>query len=272
MHIWVAVDHALSIPSQYLHGVFICGAVSCGAGAAKRVADLMTAAAHDEVVECAALYERACALADAANADCPKTAVWLLRALDDDEQSLAEQAAADDVVLRLRGAPVPTDGFTFALAESNSAATRRSARTFVRMLREHPMYGSFLANMWPFRERVVPLRMDTVAGVEHVKAAGVTPDLIYVDADHHYKAVLRDVRACLRAFPNAVLVGDDYGNYKDVENAVLECAREFNKVVHVDQNHCWTYAPLQSDTGLTFRPKPKKGSSFASLLGSYGKK
>ena len=143
---------------------------------------------------------------------------------------------------------------------------------FVRMLREHPMYGSFLANMWPFRERVVPLRMDTVAGVEHVKAAGVTPDLIYVDADHHYKAVLRDVRACLRAFPNAVLVGDDYGNYKDVENAVLECAREFNKVVHVDQNHCWTYAPLQSDTGLTFRPKPKKGSSFASLLGSYGKK
>ena len=44
-----------------------------------------------------------------------------------------------------------------------------------------------------------------------------------------------------------------------------------DKVVHVDQNHCWTYAPLQSDTGLTFRPKPKKGSSFASLLGSYGK-
>ena len=78
--------------------------------------------------------------------------------------------------------------------------------------------------------------------------------------------------ACLRAFPNAVLVGDDYGNYKDVENAVLECAREFNKVVHVDQNHCWTYAPLQSHTGLTFRPKPKKGSSFASLLGSYGKR
>ena len=34
-----------------------------------------------------------------------------------------------DALLRLRGAPVPTDGFTFALAESNSAATRRSART-----------------------------------------------------------------------------------------------------------------------------------------------
>ena len=48
------------------------------------------------------------------------------------------------------------------------------------------------------------------------------PELIYIDADHHYEAVLRDVRACLKAFPKALVVGDDYGNYKDVENAVLE--------------------------------------------------
>ena len=114
--------------------------------------------------------------------------------------------------------------------------------------------------------------MDTVAGVDWCKKRGVVPDLIYIDADHHYKAVKRDLCACLNAFPDATLVGDDYGNYKDVKDAVLECAREFNKIVHVDQNHCWTYAPIQSDTGLTFKPKPKTGSSMASLLASYKKK
>ena len=50
-----------------------------------------------------------------------------------------------------------------------------------------------------------------------------------------------------------------------------ECAREFDKVVHVDQNHCWTYAPVRSITDNTFRPKPKANTSFASLLAGFKK-
>ena len=37
-------------------------------------------------------------------------------------------------------------------------------------VREHPLYGSFLANLWDVRERVVPLRMDTLDGVAHLQA------------------------------------------------------------------------------------------------------
>ena len=47
-------------------------------------------------------------------------------------------------------------------------------------------------------------------------------------------------------------------------------------LVHVDNNHCWTYAPIQSSTGKTFLPdmntndgKPK---SFTDLLSTYKKK
>jgi hypothetical protein len=92
------------------------------------------------------------------------------------------------------------------------------------MISEHPLYDTFLVNLWNHRNRVVPLRMDGVAGLEYLKAQGVVPDIIYIDADHHYDAVKRDIRACLRLFPGAILVGDDYGNYDDVRRAVHECA------------------------------------------------
>ena len=47
------------------------------------------------------------------------------------------------------------------------------------------------------------------------------------------------------------------------------CALEFDKHVHVDQNHCWTYHRMESGTGRTFKPKPKATDSFASLLAGY---
>ena len=56
-----------------------------------------------------------------------------------------------------------------------------------------------------------------------------------------------------------------------MRNAVTECAVAFDKTVHVDQNHCWTYAPLNSVTGRTFKPRPKADASFAALLGGYAK-
>ena len=47
-----------------------------------------------------------------------------------------------------------------------------------------------------------------------MKQQGIVPDVIYIDADHHYDPCLADIRASLRAFPDALCVGDDYGNYE----------------------------------------------------------
>ena len=138
-----------------------------------------------------------------------------------------------------------------------------------RMLRAHPLYDTFLANLWDRRESVVPLRMDTVAGVRLLLDCGVVPDVVYVDADHHYAAVKRDIEAVLDAFPKALLVGDDYGHYDDVRKAVTECAAKYGKTVHVDQNHCWCYVGLESVTGRNFVPKPPASTSFADLLKGY---
>ena len=41
-------------------------------------------------------------------------------------------------------------------------------------------------------------------------ACGITPDLIYVDADHATKAVTKDILWARRLFPHAQIVGDDW--------------------------------------------------------------
>lgn len=40
---------------------------------------------------------------------------------------------------------------------------------------------------------------------------GISPDVIYIDADHHYEPAKEDISTALKLFPDAVLVGDDYG-------------------------------------------------------------
>lgn len=94
------------------------------------------------------------------------------------------------------------------------------------LLEEHSLYPTFLANMWRYRDRVVPMRMQTTEALKLLKRYGIEPDVIYIDADHHYDAVKLDISTCLDLFPRAILIGDDYGNYEDVRRAVHECADE----------------------------------------------
>eukprot|EP00633_Aureoumbra_lagunensis_P004498 CAMPEP_0197320210 /NCGR_PEP_ID=MMETSP0891-20130614/58264_1 /TAXON_ID=44058 ORGANISM="Aureoumbra lagunensis, Strain CCMP1510" /NCGR_SAMPLE_ID=MMETSP0891 /ASSEMBLY_ACC=CAM_ASM_000534 /LENGTH=519 /DNA_ID=CAMNT_0042811477 /DNA_START=32 /DNA_END=1590 /DNA_ORIENTATION=+ len=142
------------------------------------------------------------------------------------------------------------------------------------ILKRHPLYATFLRNLWFLRDRVIPLRYDTVAGLKLLKDHNIQPDLIYIDADHHYNAVKRDILTCIELFPQAILVGDDYGHYDDVKRAVCECAFSYGKRVYVDQHHCWTYAAHlpPADTARIFRPEPPATSSFASLLAGYNTK
>ena len=157
----------------------------------------------------------------------------------------------------------------FILDEQRDHYSTMGDQKLQRMLRSHPLYDTFLANLWDDRDTVVPLKMRTTAGVAYLKERNIVPEVIYIDADHHYDSVKEDISACLDAFPDAVLVGDDYGHYDDVRNAVTECAVKYKKTVHVDQNHCWTYVKIDSVTGRNFVPKPKPTTSFADLLKGY---
>lgn len=123
------------------------------------------------------------------------------------------------------------------------------------MLKDHPLYQTFLANLWKYRDFVIPLKMNSVDGLQYLKRIGICPDVIYIDGNHHYECVKLDILTCLKLFPSAVLVGDDYGNYEDVRRAVHESAVQYSKKVYVDSYLCWTYAELpDNETGVSFTP------------------
>ncbi len=74
------------------------------------------------------------------------------------------------------------------------------------------LYETFLRNMWPWRERVIPLRADTLLGMREVLDLGITPDLVYVDSEHSVERVSAELRFITRFWPQAEIVGDDYDN------------------------------------------------------------
>ena len=52
---------------------------------------------------------------------------------------------------------------------------------------------------------------------------GIVPEVIYVDASHHYEDVLQDLSMCLARFPNARICGDDW-DYPPVARAATDAA------------------------------------------------
>ena len=109
-----------------------------------------------------------------------------------------------------------------------------------------PLFETFLANMWEHRTRLFPLRMDTLEGIEAVRALGAPVDLVYIDADHSKAAVLGDVRAAAAAFPQALLVGDDW-QWPEVRAAIEEHAAECSCRVEAHANeNWWRLVPCQS--------------------------
>lgn len=72
------------------------------------------------------------------------------------------------------------------------------------------LYETFLTNLWDLRDRVIPIRANTLEGMRIVAEAGVRPDLVYIDAGHDAESVYHDLRTALELFPDAQLLGDDW--------------------------------------------------------------
>ena len=77
------------------------------------------------------------------------------------------------------------------------------------------VYLAFCKNLAPEIKagRVVPLRMDTVAGANEVLNArgAMSVDFMFIDADHRYEAVKRDiVDARMLVRPGGLIAGHDY--------------------------------------------------------------
>jgi hypothetical protein len=100
-----------------------------------------------------------------------------------------------------------------------------------------------------------------------LKEIDVSPDLIYVDANHHYQPVLDDVSLCVELFPDALIVGDDW-HYEEVQRAVKEVAAKHDKELYVHGSNCWTYSKRQCEEAFAPRCRTVVSSSSSSSSSS----
>lgn len=89
------------------------------------------------------------------------------------------------------------------------------------------LYETFLVNMWEHRDRLIPIRSTTVDAMTLLFDMDLTPDAIYIDADHSRPAVAIDLDAALRFFPKATTMGDDW-KWESVRFGIKDCLKKFH--------------------------------------------
>jgi hypothetical protein len=83
------------------------------------------------------------------------------------------------------------------------------------------LFEQFLSNCRDYQDRLTPLRADTITGLQLVAAAGVRPDVVWIDAGHEFQAARADLETALALFPMARICGHDWG-WRSVRRAVEE--------------------------------------------------
>jgi hypothetical protein len=72
------------------------------------------------------------------------------------------------------------------------------------------LFDQFVRNRWDERERIVPMRTTSIAGLWRLFEMGVRPDFIFVDGAHDAVTVATELHLLERFFPAAIVVVDDY--------------------------------------------------------------
>ena len=102
------------------------------------------------------------------------------------------------------------------------------------------LWPRFLYNCWEYRDRLIPVKEDTRYGMQLVAEAGITPDLVYVDASHSTDAVIKDIHRAQQFWPTAQIAGDDWtwrpGSHFPVRKAVELVARKKGLRIEVNGN------------------------------------
>lgn len=94
------------------------------------------------------------------------------------------------------------------------------------------LYETFLTNCWAYRQQIIPLRMTVFEALDELSRLGLSPEVVYVDADHAYESVKEQLARVRALFPDAIVVGDDW-DWETVRRAAVDVAREQGGVVGV---------------------------------------
>lgn len=105
------------------------------------------------------------------------------------------------------------------------------------------LYNTFLVNMWQYKNKLIPVRMDGRKAMEYLSKLGIDPDLIYLDMDHSYESVKGDLELLMKYFPNKLILGDDIFYWNGVAKAVKETIHKY-KIHNIEINkNCYAFIP-----------------------------
>jgi len=141
---------------------------------------------------------------------------------------------------------------------------------------EDKLYNTFIVNMWEYKDRLIPLRMDGRDAIKYLSELNINPDLIYLDMDHSYDSAKLDLELLLKYFPNKLILGDDILFWPGVAKAVKEIIYEFEiPKLEINQN-CYALLPKKYKISKQFIPFKKneyisKGFIYNNLLNNNTK-
>lgn len=108
--------------------------------------------------------------------------------------------------------------------EQNDFVLRKSSEEVRRVLRDPELfYQAFLSTLWDERDRVVPVRGESIDMLHELHALGVRPDLVYLDADKEGG----EIALCEKLFPGLLISGDDWYWGADQGLPIRRPVREF---------------------------------------------
>lgn len=99
------------------------------------------------------------------------------------------------------------------------------------------LYETFLRHMWPYRERLIPMRTSTLESLAEMQQLGIQADLVYEDAAHDTDAVKLELETVLQVFPHAWICGDDW-TWGSVRAAVEDVVSRTPYTIGSD-SVCW---------------------------------
>lgn len=90
-------------------------------------------------------------------------------------------------------------------------------------------------HLWPYRDKIVLVRMKTIGGMMEIHKMRICPDMVYVDGAHDAKSVAGDVLSAGVLFPSAIQVGDDWGR-ESVRQGLATAAMQLQRQTAHNEN------------------------------------
>jgi alpha(1,3/1,4) fucosyltransferase len=84
-----------------------------------------------------------------------------------------------------------------------------------------PLYKTFIQNMWKLRDKIIPVREDTCASVGIINYLPYKPDAIFIDGEHTYNMVSKELSRSYASFGCILMFGTNYDN-KEIKRAITD--------------------------------------------------